>query len=113
VFTLDQFRRLRDEVAPLPVRLFPGVMPMASLKNAQFMASGRIPGIEVPESLVSRFEAYASPDDQRKFGAELATELLLGMRSDGAAGAYVIMPFGKHSYQDTAAIVRSLRAADT
>ncbi len=108
VFTLDDYRRLRDAMAGLMIRFFPGIMPLVSHRSAVFLASGRIPGIVVPEDVVASFTRYDSPEDQRRLGLDQACELATGIAAD-ASGLYLIMPFGKHSYEDSAHIVRHVR----
>jgi homocysteine S-methyltransferase len=108
VFTLDDYKKLCDAVAGLPIRFFPGIMPLTSHRNAVSLASGRIPGIHVPADVVTRFEQYESPEDQRRFGLDQADELAAGISAD-ASGLYLIMPFGKRCYEDTARIIRRIR----
>lgn len=108
VFTMDDFRRLRDALAGLPIRLFPGVLPLVSRKNAAFLAGGRVPGIVVPQEIVEGFDRYELSVDQRRFGLEKACELSESIAGD-AAGLYLIMPFGKTCYEDAAKIVRHVR----
>ncbi|MEI6972724.1 MAG: homocysteine S-methyltransferase family protein, partial [bacterium] len=108
VFTPDDYRILRDAVAGLPIRFFPGVMPLVSRKSAEFLAGGRIPGIRVPESLVADLSRYAAPADQKKLGMDRALELAAVIAREGR-GIYLIMPFGKSCYTDTAEIVRTVR----
>ena len=108
VFSLDDYRKLRDALAGLTIRFFPGIMPLVSLRSATFLAGGRIPGIVVPEDVVASFMRYDSPEDQRRFGLDQACELAAAIAVD-AAGLYLIMPFGKGCYEDSAHIVRHVR----
>ncbi len=108
VFTLDDYQRLRDAVAELPIRFFPGLMPLVSRRNAEFLAGGRIPGIIVPDEIVAAFAQYSSAEDQRRFGLEQAAQLAVDIARD-ARGLYLIMPFGKRCYAETAGIVRAVR----
>jgi len=108
VFTLDDYRKLRDALAGLTIRLFPGIMPLVSHRSATFLASGRIPGIVVSEDVVASFTRYDSPEDQRRLGLDQACELAAGIAAD-ASGLYLIMPFGKRCYEDSAHIVRHVR----
>jgi len=108
VFTLDDFHRLQDALAGLPVRLFPGVMPLTSRRNAAFLAGGRIPGIAVPPEVAAGFDRYESLQDQRRFGLGQACELAAGIAAE-ASGLYLIMPFGKSCYEDAARIVREVK----
>ncbi|MFA5182430.1 MAG: homocysteine S-methyltransferase family protein [Syntrophales bacterium] len=108
VFTLDDYRKLRDALAGLTIRFFPGIMPLVSHRSASFLAGGRIPGIVVPEDVVASFTRYDSPEDQRHFGLDQACELAAAIAAD-ASGLYLIMPFGKRCYEDSAHIVRHVR----
>lgn len=107
-FRLDDYRKLRDALSHIPIRFIPGIMPLVSRRNAAFMAAGHIPGIQVPEHLVDQFSAYESKTDQRKFGLETALRFAQKLRDDGASGLYIIMPFGRSCYADTASLVRAL-----
>jgi methionine synthase / methylenetetrahydrofolate reductase(NADPH) len=109
VFSAEAFRQLQDEVGPLGARLFPGLLPLTSRRNAEFFASGRIPGIRVLEAVVAALGRYDSAEDQRRAGLEMALELAQIMAAE-ARGVYLIMPFGKSSHEDTARIVRHLRS---
>ncbi|MBN2468728.1 MAG: homocysteine S-methyltransferase family protein [Deltaproteobacteria bacterium] len=109
LFTLDDVKRLRDSISSLPVRFFPGVMPLMSRRNAEFFAGGRIPGITIPVELMESFCTMDSLSDQRRFGMERVTEFVEQLREE-ADGMYLIMPFGKNRYGETAEIVRFIKA---
>jgi homocysteine S-methyltransferase len=109
VFTAEDFRRLQDEAGSLGARLFPGLLPLMSRRNAEFFASGRIPGIRVPEAVVSAFARFDLANDQRQAGMEMALGLAEVMAAE-ARGVYLIMPFGRASYEDTVRIVSHLHS---
>jgi len=109
VFSAEAFRQLQDDLVPLGGRLFVGLLPLVSLRNAEFFASGRIPGIRVPEAVVAALARFGSAEDQRKAGLELALKLAETITAE-ARGIYLIMPFGKTPYEDTARIVRHVRS---
>jgi methionine synthase / methylenetetrahydrofolate reductase(NADPH) len=111
VFTVDQFERLRDATASVPIRVLPGLLPLTGARNAHMLAAGRIPGIEVPEELASTFDALTDATAQREHGLRLAMELARALRDRGSSGLYVIMPFGKTDYEDTARLLRAVREA--
>lgn len=108
VFTIDDYKRLRDALGVLKIRFFPGIMPLVSHRSATFLAGGRIPGIVVPEDVVANMMRYDSPEDQHRYGLDQASELAAGIAAD-ASGLYLIMPFGKRCYDDAAHIVRHVR----
>ncbi len=110
VFTGDDFDRLLDAVAPLGVPLFPGLLPLTGVRNAAFFASGRIPGIRVPEKLVAAMGRFDDAADQRRFGLEYALELAVHM-AERCGRLYLIMPFGRTACREAADLVRALRVA--
>ncbi len=109
VFTVDDFQRLHDQVSKVELRFFPSLMPLVSLRNATFLAGGRIPGISVPEYIIQEFAKYKNREDQCKLGMDRAFELA-EMISKEAKGIYIIMPFGKLCYSYTAQIVSMIRS---
>ena len=108
IFTRESCERLLEYFAGVPVRFFPGVMPLASRRNAEFLAGGHIPGIVVPQTIVEGFARFEAIEDQRKYGFEKAMELALYITTN-ADGLYLIMPFGKKCYDDAAEIVAACR----
>ena len=111
VFSAEAFYRLQDEAGALGARLFPGLLPLTGRRNAEFFASGRIPGIRVPDEVVAVFARYESAGDQKKAGLEMALDLAETVAAE-ARGIYLIMPFGKSSHEDTARIVGHLRSLE-
>lgn len=109
LFTAEDFRRLQDEVAPLGVRFFPGLLPLMSRRNAAFFASGRIPGIRIPEGIVAAFARYETAADQRQLGLEFAFRQAEIIAAE-AQGIYLIMPFGPLAFAQTSDLVRHLRS---
>ena len=108
VFSIEQYRHLRETTAHCNIRLLPGIFPIISRRNAEYLAAGRVPGIVVPEELVEQYAAYDDPADQRKFGLEFTRELMCEVARE-SNGLYVIMPFGKQSFSDTADLVGVVR----
>jgi len=108
VFTVENWRRLRDRLDPLGLRLFPGLLPLLSHKTAEALAGGRIPGIRVPPSLVEELGRYPSREDQRRFGLEHACRLAETIAREGR-GLYLIVPFGRSALPDALEILRTVR----
>lgn len=105
VYLKEEAERLYEKASPLGIRIFTGILPITSVRNAEFLASGRIPGIVVPPSILERFQAAGSASDARALGLGLAEELISGL-SGVAHGFYLILPFGRSRYADTARLVR-------
>lgn len=59
VYDADQARMFIDKMKPLNIPVLIGVMPLKSVKMAQFM-NDKVPGIEVPEHVIEKFEQQGS-----------------------------------------------------
>lgn len=89
-FTIDDYLRLVDELAELgcdkPV--LPGVMPIASVAGVVRMAG--MNGTAIPAPLLDRLQAVADqPDEVRKIGVEVATELGAALLAEDAPGLHL------------------------
>jgi len=88
-FKLEEYERLRDEMAALGIRkpIIAGIMPITSLVSVQRMA--QLSGYAVPDDIVRRIEAGG--DDRaeiRKRGIEIATELCRELLDAGVPGLH-------------------------
>lgn len=87
VFSMEAVERFLESVQDLPVAIFPGILPLSSLRQALYFQN-EVPGVEIPAGILARLEALASPDDQAAFGLDLTRNLLQGIRLL-APGAYL------------------------
>ena len=87
---LSRWQEIEGE--PLALPLLVGVMPLYSLKHAQFL-DNEIPGIHIPAAIMQRIEAAG--DDAAQEGVRVAQELLRGLRPY-TQGAYIIPSFGRY-----------------
>jgi methylenetetrahydrofolate reductase (NADPH) len=88
-FKVEEYERLRDEVAALGVTkpILAGIMPITSLVSVQRMA--QLSGYAVPEDIVRRIEAGGDDRDEiRKRGIEVATELCRSLLDLGVPGLH-------------------------
>jgi methylenetetrahydrofolate reductase (NADPH) len=88
-FEADHWVRLVDELADLGVHkpVLPGIMPVTNLGLVTRMAE--LSGAAVPEWVVERLLAVSDhPDDVRKVGVEIATELCADLLEQGAPGLH-------------------------
>jgi methylenetetrahydrofolate reductase (NADPH) len=88
-FKVEEYERLRDEVAALGVTkpIIAGIMPITSLVSVQRMA--QLSGYAVPDDIVSRIEAGGDDREEiRKRGIELATELCRDLLDIGVPGLH-------------------------
>jgi methylenetetrahydrofolate reductase (NADPH) len=64
-----------------------GIMPITSLSSVQRMA--QLSGCEVPPEVVAKVQAVADdPEDVRRVGVHLATELCRDLLDNGAPGLH-------------------------
>ncbi len=91
---LDRFLAATAHVKRVP--FFVGILPLASLKNAEFLTR-EVPGMAVPENVLKRLREARTRDDQREVGIRVATETLASaIEHDRIRGAYIFPPFGKY-----------------
>jgi methylenetetrahydrofolate reductase (NADPH) len=88
-FKVEEYERLRDEVAALGITkpIIAGIMPITSLVSVQRMA--QLSGYAVPDDVVRRIEAGG--DDRaeiRRRGIEVATELCRDLLEAGVPGLH-------------------------
>ena len=67
-----------------------GVMILSSSEQAQRLA--QVPGVIVPDAILQRFAAHASPADQAKVGQDIAVEQVRWVVREGWPGIYLISP---------------------
>jgi 5,10-methylenetetrahydrofolate reductase len=91
---LDNFLRKIKDVKKIP--FFVGVLPLASLKNAEFLHN-EVPGMQVPGDVMKRLQKENSKEGQRRVGLEVARDILQCARElTEVGGAYLFPPFGKY-----------------
>jgi methylenetetrahydrofolate reductase (NADPH) len=88
-FKVEEYERLRDEMASLGVTkpIIAGIMPITSLVSVQRMA--QLSGYAVPDDVVQRIEAGGDDRDEiRRRGIEVATELCRDLLEAGVPGLH-------------------------
>ena len=88
-FKVEEYERLRDDVAALGVNkpILAGIMPITSLVSVQRMA--QLSGYAVPDDIVRRIEAGGDDREEiRKRGIEVATELCRDLLDRGVPGLH-------------------------
>ncbi|MBP2651788.1 MAG: methylenetetrahydrofolate reductase [Firmicutes bacterium] len=74
-------------------KILGGVMPLVSYKNAQFI-NNEVPGINVPEAYIKRFDPNMTREAAEIEGINLAVEIAKKIRSQ-VDGFYFITPFNR------------------
>lgn len=91
---LERFLELTKDLPPIP--FFAGILPLASLKNAEFLTR-EVPGMEVPDKILAELRDARTKDDQRAVGIRVATESLAAAAShERIKGSYIFPPFGRY-----------------
>lgn len=88
-FKVEEYERLRDEVAALGVTkpILAGIMPITSLVSVQRMA--QLSGYAVPEDIVRRIEAGGDDREEiRRRGIAVATKLCRDLLDLGVPGLH-------------------------
>jgi 5,10-methylenetetrahydrofolate reductase len=87
VFDVEQFATFSERVAYLDIHLIAGLMPLKSVKMAQYM-NEKIPGIDVPAAVMERLGAAA---DTVTESLAIAAETVRGLRPH-SSGVHVMAP---------------------
>jgi homocysteine S-methyltransferase len=87
---LEEFLR-RIEAFRIPV--IAGIWPLTSLRNAEFMKNDL--RVSMPEEIMARMGAVATPEAARAEGVKIAQEMLAEARGM-VQGVQVSAPFGKY-----------------
>jgi homocysteine S-methyltransferase len=70
-----------------------GIWPLVSYKNAMFLKT-EVPGVVVPDEIISRMEKAKTKEDGIKIGLDIAREMKERL-SSSVQGYQVSAPFGK------------------
>ncbi len=90
VFSAGRVREVLAACQGVDIKLFIGVYPLLSLRNAEFMAN-EVPGIAIPGEVRRRLESAGGGRRQRRAGLEAAWELIEEIRPE-IDGLYLISP---------------------
>ena len=87
-FERDHYLRLVDELAALGVTkpILPGIMPVTN--KGQVVRMAELSGTAFPAWLAERLDAVEEPEEVRRVGVEVATELCRELLDAGAPGLH-------------------------
>ncbi len=101
---LESFLQRTENVPAIP--FFVGILPLASLRNAEFLHN-EVPGMQIPADIMQRMRMASTKEAQRKEGIRIAKEALAAAkRHPRVTGAYIFPPFG--SYEAVLEVVEGL-----
>ncbi len=92
VWDADQLERFLDELQKTNVPVILGVWPLASYRNALFLAN-EVPGVVIPREVLERMEKITDKEAGRQEGIRQARDILARLRHR-VAGVQVSPPFG-------------------
>lgn len=93
VFDPAQLLGFLERVKDHRIPIIAGIWPLASYRNAEFMAN-EVPGVTVPPAILARMKAAEGAEAQRAEGVAIAREMLASVR-DRIQGVQVSAPLGK------------------
>ena len=93
LFTREAVEEMIDKTAHLDMLIFPGIFPVISSRNAEFLHN-EVPGISVPAELRKQLASYEQVADQRKAALAYTAELVANIAQVGD-GLYFVSPLNK------------------
>jgi methionine synthase / methylenetetrahydrofolate reductase (NADH) len=79
VFDIDELRLFLERVADVRIPVLAGILPLGSLRQAEFMAN-EVPGVNVPESVLERMRVAEGEGRAAAEGVAIAREVVAGVR---------------------------------
>lgn len=95
VFDLPSLEAFLEKIDLENLFLIAGIWPLVSLRNAEFMKH-EVPGVFVPDQVISHIARFDSRDDQLKAGIEIAQTMVDRVLSF-VHGIQVSAPFGRYN----------------
>ncbi|WP_417915338.1 bifunctional homocysteine S-methyltransferase/methylenetetrahydrofolate reductase [Candidatus Electronema sp. JM] len=93
LFSAETVEQMLEHVRHLDLLIFPGIFPLISLRNAEFLHN-EVPGISVPQELRRRLAQFEQVADQRKAALEYTAEMIAQI-APLIDGLYLISPLNK------------------
>ncbi len=107
LFDKETVERMMEETAHIDVLIFPGIFPLISARNAEFLHN-EVPGISVPQIIRKKLSGYEQVQDQRKAALDYTAQLVDEIASF-VDGLYFISPLNK--WQVALEFVKQVRSA--
>ena len=93
IYDLERLDQMLEQTAHLNIPILPGVLPLVSGRNAEFLHN-EVPGIVIPEEIRRRMAGRGGDEGVRE-GLAIAREFIEAAIGR-VGGFYLIPPFGKH-----------------
>uniref|UniRef100_C6E085 Homocysteine S-methyltransferase n=1 Tax=Geobacter sp. (strain M21) TaxID=443144 RepID=C6E085_GEOSM len=93
IYDLERFEQMMEQTAHLGIPILPGVLPLVSGRNAEFLHN-EVPGITIPDGIRARMAGKVGEEGVRE-GLAIAREFIEATLGR-VGGFYLIPPFGKY-----------------
>ena len=80
VFEVDELALFLDRISDVRIPILAGIMPLGSLRHAEFMAN-EVPGVSVPDAVLERMREADAAGRASEEGIAIAREVVSGIRS--------------------------------
>ena len=91
---LDRFLEMTEQHSDIPI--FVGILPLASLRNAEFLHN-EVPGMQIPNEIMSEMHSADTKAQQQKVGIKIAQRMLKQIvKLQRVCGIYLFPPFGRY-----------------
>jgi homocysteine S-methyltransferase len=80
VFEVDELALFLERIADVHIPILAGIMPLGSLRHAEFMAN-EVPGVSVPDAVLERMREADAAGRAAEEGIAIAREVVSGVRS--------------------------------
>jgi len=93
LFSRESVERMMEETGHLDMLIFPGIFPVISARNAEFLHN-EVPGMSVPEKFRRQLASYPEVADQRKAALDYTRQLVEDI-APTVDGFYFVSPLNK------------------
>ena len=93
IYSSEDIERIRFLRSKVNTRIFCGIMPLVSYRNARFIRN-EMPGIHVPDEIMAQYPEGLTREEYEKRAVAICVELA-GKMEDVADGFYFMPPFNR------------------
>ncbi len=95
IFSFDDVERVKEYKEKIKAKLYVGIMPPVTYKNAMFLNS-EVPDINIPKEIIEEFSKINDPNKAEEYGCNVVSEIAISALKY-ADGLYISPPFGRIS----------------
>ena len=95
IFSLSDVARVKEFKDKINGKLYVGIMPPVTYKNALFL-NNEVPDIKIPDEIVDGFSKITDRDEAEEYGCSVVSKVAIESLKY-ADGLYILPPFGRIS----------------